>query len=111
MAEAQIQHDAGAAPGVETRSRRQDFLRTFFSNRLALFGAAVMSVFILMAVFAPLIAPYDPLQQELTEKFAPPMRSPTCSPMTVTVGSMALRRACLKITRHGTTPLALAVRT
>jgi ABC-type dipeptide/oligopeptide/nickel transport system permease subunit len=75
MAEAQIQHDAVAAPGVETRSRRQDFLRTFFSNRLALFGAAVMSVFILMAVFAPLIAPYDPLQQELTEKFAPPSRA------------------------------------
>jgi peptide/nickel transport system permease protein len=75
MAEAQIQHDAVADPGVETRSRRQDFLRTFFSNRLALFGAAVMSVFILMAVFAPLIAPYDPLQQELTEKFAPPSRA------------------------------------
>ena len=75
MAEAQVQHDAVADPGVETRSRRQDFLRTFFSNRLALFGAAVMSVFILMAVFAPLIAPYDPLQQELTEKFAPPSRA------------------------------------
>jgi peptide/nickel transport system permease protein len=75
MAEAQIQHDAGAAPEVETRSRRQDFLRTFFSNRLALFGAAVMSVFIVMAVFAPFIAPYDPLQQELTEKFAPPSRA------------------------------------
>jgi peptide/nickel transport system permease protein len=75
MAEAQIQHDAVADPGVETRSRRQDFLRTFFSNRLALFGAAVMSVFIVMAVFAPFIAPYDPLQQELTEKFAPPSRA------------------------------------
>jgi peptide/nickel transport system permease protein len=72
MAEAQIQHDAVVAPGVETRSRRQDFLRTFFSNRLAIFGAAVMAVFIVMAVFAPFIAPYDPLQQELTEKFAPP---------------------------------------
>ncbi len=75
MAEAQIQQDAVAAPGVETRSRRQDFLRTFFSNRLALFGAAVMAVFILMAVFAPLIAPYDPLQQDLAGKFAPPSRA------------------------------------
>jgi peptide/nickel transport system permease protein len=75
MAEAQIQQDAVAAPGVETRSRQQDFRRTFFSNRLALFGAAVMAVFILLAVFAPLIAPYDPLQQELTEKFAPPSRA------------------------------------
>ena len=72
MAEAQIQQDTLVAPGVETRSRRQDFLRTFFSNRLALFGASVMAVFILLAIFAPLIAPYDPLQQELTAKFAPP---------------------------------------
>jgi peptide/nickel transport system permease protein len=75
MAEAQIQQDAVVAPGVETRSRRQDFLRTFFSNRLALFGVAVMTVFILMAVFAPLIAPYDPLQQDLAGKFAPPSRA------------------------------------
>ena len=74
MAEAQVQQDAVAAPGVETRSRRQDFLRTFFSNRLAVFGTAIMSVFILMAIFAPLIAPYDPLQQDLIDKFAPPSR-------------------------------------
>ena len=76
MAEAQIQQDAVAAPGgVQTRSRRQDFLRTFFSNRLALFGAAVMVIFLLMAIFAPLIAPYDPLGQNLTQKFAPPSAS------------------------------------
>ena len=74
MAEAQVQQDSVAAPGVETRSRRQDFLRTFFSNRLAVFGTAIMSVFILMAIFAPLIAPYDPLQQNLLDKFAPPSR-------------------------------------
>src|SRR5215212_2810015 len=67
MAEAQIQHDAVVAPGVETRSRRQDFLRTFFSNRLAMFGTALMTVFILMAIFAPLIAPYDPLRQGLAD--------------------------------------------
>jgi peptide/nickel transport system permease protein len=75
MAEAQVQHDAVAAPGVETRSRRQDFLRIFFSNRLAVFGTVVMSLFILMAVFAPLIAPYDPLQQDLAGKFALPSRA------------------------------------
>jgi peptide/nickel transport system permease protein len=72
VAEAQIQRDAVAAPGVETRSRRQDFLRTFFSNRLAVFGTVVMSIFILMAVFAPLIAPYDPFRQDLLDKFASP---------------------------------------
>jgi peptide/nickel transport system permease protein len=72
MAEAQIQHDAVAAPGVATRSRRQDFRRVFFSNRLAVFGTVVMGIFILMAIFAPVIAPYDPLQQDLAGKFAPP---------------------------------------
>jgi peptide/nickel transport system permease protein len=72
MAEAQIQQDAVAAPGVETRSRRQDFRRTFFSNRLAVFGTAIISVFIVMAIFAPLLAPYDPLRQDLVGKFAPP---------------------------------------
>src|ERR671916_3061737 len=74
MAEAQIQQDVVVSTGVETRSRWEDFRRVFFSNRLALFGAALMSLFILMGVFAPLIAPYDPLQQDLAGKFAPPSR-------------------------------------
>src|SRR5919107_1841384 len=75
MAEAQVQHAAAPAPTVESRSRWDDFRRVFFSNRLALFGTAVMGLFILMAVFAPLIAPYDPLQQDLAGKFAPPSRA------------------------------------
>jgi peptide/nickel transport system permease protein len=72
MAEAQIQQDAVASPDVKTRSRRQDFLRAFFSNRLAIFGTAVLGVFILMAVFAPYLAPYGPLQQNLPEEFDGP---------------------------------------
>ena len=72
MAEAQIQQDAAVSTGVQTRSRRQDFIKTFLSNRLALFGMVVMAIFILMAVFAPLVAPYDPLQQDLAGKFATP---------------------------------------
>ncbi|MDP9478331.1 MAG: ABC transporter permease, partial [Actinomycetota bacterium] len=76
MAETRVQQDAaaGGPSNVATRSRRQDFLRVFFSNRLAVFGTAVISLFILMAVFAPLIAPYDPLQQDLVNKFAGPSR-------------------------------------
>ena len=72
MAEAQVQQDAVASREVETRSRREDFLRAFFSNRLAIFGTAVMTVFVLMAVFAPLVAPYDPLQTDLPQKFDGP---------------------------------------
>jgi peptide/nickel transport system permease protein len=79
MAEARLPQGGGpiagpdAAPAsVRTRSRWEDFRRTFFSNRLALFGTVVMAGFILMAVFAPLIAPYDPLSQDLADKFASP---------------------------------------
>src|SRR5215204_1335763 len=72
MAEAQMQQDTQAAPGVKTRSRREDFVKTFFTNRLAIFGTVIMAIFILMAVFAPLLAPYDPLDQNLPEKFDGP---------------------------------------
>src|ERR671926_1969333 len=67
-----MQQDAVALREVKTRSRREDFLRAFFSNRLAVFGTAVMAVFVLMAIFAPLVAPYDPLKTDLPQKFAGP---------------------------------------
>src|SRR5215211_6228028 len=72
MAEAQMQQDAQAATGVKTRSRREDFTKAFFSNRLAVLGTVIMILFVLMAVFAPLIAPYDPLDLNLPEKFDGP---------------------------------------
>lgn len=60
---------------VRSRSRREDFARGFFGNRLALAGVVVLSIFILMALLAPLIAPYDPIQdQNLAERFEPPSR-------------------------------------
>jgi peptide/nickel transport system permease protein len=65
--------DLATPETVETRSRWTDLRRTFFSNRLALFGLVVIALFVLMAVFAPLLAPYDPIEdQALTERFAPP---------------------------------------
>ena len=75
MAEAQLQQDVAVSTGVETRSRWEDFRRVYLSNRLALFGTVILSLFILMGIFAPLIAPYDPLQQDLAGKFAPPSRA------------------------------------
>lgn len=42
------------------RERRRKFLRTLFSRKLVLVGAIGVLFFIGMAVFAPLIAPYDP---------------------------------------------------
>ena len=72
MAEANV-NDVAVATGIEARSRGKDFRRVFFGNRLALFGVIVLSLFILAGIFAPLLAPYDPLSdRDLAAKFAPP---------------------------------------
>lgn len=72
MAESAANTDT-VVPGVEARTRLTDFRRAFVSNKLAVAGLVVLSIFILMGIFAPLIAPYDPISdQNLSEKFAPP---------------------------------------
>ena len=72
MAEANV-NDVAVATGIEARNRGKDFRRVFFGNRLALFGVIVLSLFILAGIFAPLLAPYDPLSdRDLAAKFAPP---------------------------------------
>lgn len=42
-----------------------DAMRRLFRNKLAITGMVIMGIFILTAIFAPLIAPYDPIVQEL----------------------------------------------
>jgi peptide/nickel transport system permease protein len=46
----------------------------FMKNRLAVCGAAFLLVLVVVAVFAPLIAPHDPNKQDLLLRFAPPGR-------------------------------------
>lgn len=47
-------------------------LRRFLSNRLAAAGAVVVVLFVLMAVFAPLVAPHDPNETDLFLRLQPP---------------------------------------
>lgn len=42
------------------KSTRQQIIEAMVRNKLALFGSATVLVFIFVAVFAPIIAPYDP---------------------------------------------------
>jgi oligopeptide/dipeptide ABC transporter ATP-binding protein len=51
-----IEATAAAAPAAEPRWRWRSFLR----HRTGLVGAAMLVVALIMAVFAPFIAPYDP---------------------------------------------------
>lgn len=46
--------------------------RRFRRNRLGLVGAFIVLVLVLMAVFAPLLAPYDPARQDLRSRRNPP---------------------------------------
>ena len=38
----------------------KDFLYRFFHNKLAVSGSIILLLFVLMAAFAPVLAPYDP---------------------------------------------------
>jgi len=44
----------------------------FKRNKLALFGLTVFLIIIIVAIFAPFIAPYDPYEQNPTNSFAEP---------------------------------------
>jgi len=79
--------------GVST-SLWSDALRRLRRNKIALFGLGVIFFFILMAILAPLIAPYDPLKQELYNK----LRSPSREHL---LGTDALGRDILSRIIHG----------
>nr|MBC7244695.1 ABC transporter permease [Chloroflexota bacterium] len=50
----------------------QDALRRLLRNKLAVVGMLILAVFLLCALFAPLLAPYDPLEQRLVLRRQPP---------------------------------------
>jgi peptide/nickel transport system permease protein len=47
-------------------------LRALIRNPMAVLGLAIMFVWIVLAIVAPLIAPFDPLAQEISDRLAPP---------------------------------------
>lgn len=49
-----------------------DLVKTFKKNKMALIGGIVILLFIIMAIFAPLIAPYDPYKVTLGLQFKAP---------------------------------------
>ena len=54
------------------REQRQLNIRRFFRNGHAVAGALIILVMVLLAVFAPLLAPADPLAQTVANRFAKP---------------------------------------
>lgn len=64
-----LAEDDGSRKG-ESPLRRA--LHLFAANRLAVFAAVMVMVFIVMAVAAPLIVPNDPYEQDLFRRLQPP---------------------------------------
>jgi peptide/nickel transport system permease protein len=50
----------------------QYFRKVFFSRGVVIFGFAVVTLMIITAIFAPLLAPYDPYEQDLDNSLASP---------------------------------------
>ena len=63
--------DSAALP-VHQISFLQDLWRRYKRNRLALIGAGVVLVLVVLALFASLVAPYSPTEVNLDIQFVPP---------------------------------------
>ncbi len=62
----------GAMAALPRRSEWRRFARVFFGRTLYLIGFVIVVIVILTAIFAPLLAPYDPLQNNLRGKLQLP---------------------------------------
>jgi len=66
---ATFNEQAASAPYTSPRRRS---LQRFLKHKLALFGAIVLVLIIVMAIFAPIVAPYDPNAINLTKVSSAP---------------------------------------
>ncbi|MBW8444244.1 MAG: ABC transporter permease [Arenimonas sp.] len=71
--------DDTAAPAMAADPGKSLFkrnLQNFTENRLALASAVLVLIFVLMAIFAPWIAPHDPNETDLFRRLQPPAWMP-----------------------------------
>ncbi|MGB7303539.1 MAG: ABC transporter permease [Burkholderiaceae bacterium] len=61
-----VEEIVGPTPGQQLRKR-------IFGHRGIVIGGTILGIIVLMAVFAPLIAPFDPYEQILTARLKPPV--------------------------------------
>ncbi|MGH2604750.1 MAG: ABC transporter permease, partial [Dehalococcoidia bacterium] len=75
MAQAAPEATTAAWTGAAERqlvSQRRRAFRTFVKNRTAVVGLVLIVALVVIAVFAPWIAPYDPLAQDIPRRLEPP---------------------------------------
>jgi ABC-type dipeptide/oligopeptide/nickel transport system permease subunit len=57
---------------VQVNQKKDNLFLRLLRNRLALVGMIITFIVVVTAIFAPLIAPYDPLQITLADRLKPP---------------------------------------
>jgi len=63
----------GEAIPIAAAARRGELWRSLRRAKGALLGAGLLLVMVLSAILAPVVAPYDPLQAEITQRLRPPV--------------------------------------
>src|SRR6478735_5600811 len=53
-------------------SERSKFFRVLIRRKTVLFGMIVLAIFVLLAVFAPLITPFSPSKLSIVNRLKPP---------------------------------------
>ncbi|WP_441247831.1 ABC transporter permease [Kitasatospora sp. McL0602] len=64
--------EASGEPAIRVVREWQEVWHRFAANRLALLGLVLVVALLVTAAFAPWIAPYDPLKQDLMHTIEPP---------------------------------------
>ena len=72
--------EAAAVPGDPLPHARESAVRRLLGNPRVVLGGAVLLFFALAAVFAPLLAPHDPVEQDLMLQYIPPAWSDRAEP-------------------------------
>lgn len=57
--------------GTKKHSQWRDVFRRLVKNKLAMVGAVIVILLVLSAIFAHILAPYDPYEIDMTNRFAP----------------------------------------
>lgn len=60
------------ATNERKRNKFVDALRRYLCNRMAVVGAVVLLIFLIITIFAPWIAPYPPDEQHVKDRLKPP---------------------------------------
>jgi peptide/nickel transport system permease protein len=64
-----------ASRGAHTTQHNSEFrriVRVFFGRKLAVVGLVIIGILVLMAIFAPLLAPYDPIKTNMSARLQSP---------------------------------------